>query len=254
MNQVYALRHRVLKERQGIRRVARELGFSRNTISHLLDQSEPIRSSRRKRGERPVWEAVQLRLEELVSEWERRTTANQRITRCGFIVDSLEAISRQLLAEPDAAFPARHRAERSVSELPAEERVRLLLAPAMSFEVRMPIPVEISSRAMVKIEQGAWILRAVALGAARCDRVPRRGRRPHHLHERERDASAGAVWNAPSPLSPLSARASAQAARGAPSGARIDHGVGRTVEWTAGTVVRNARRTSRQSLIHAIRK
>ena len=60
---------------------------------------------------------------------------------------------RQLLAELDAAFPARHRTGRSASELWAEERVQLLPAPATKgFEVRKPIPVEISSRAMVRIE------------------------------------------------------------------------------------------------------
>jgi Mu transposase, C-terminal domain len=72
---------------------------------------------------------------------------------CG---ESLEAISRQLLAELDAAFAARHDAGRpSSSELWAEEHVQLLPVPATSFEVRKPIPVEISSRAMVRIE-GAW--------------------------------------------------------------------------------------------------
>ena len=45
-------------------------------------------------------------------------------------------------AELDAAFPARHRAGRSAGELWAEERVQLLPAPATSFEVRKPIPVE----------------------------------------------------------------------------------------------------------------
>jgi hypothetical protein len=61
--------------------------------------------------------------------------------------DSLEAISRQLLADLDAAFTA--------SELWEEERAQLLPVPATSFEVCKPIPVEISSRAMVRIE-GAW--------------------------------------------------------------------------------------------------
>src|SRR3984893_17331485 len=69
--------------------------------------------------------------------------------------DSLEAISRQLLGELDAAFPARHRTGRSASELWAEERVQLLSAPATSFEVRKSLQVEISSRAVVRIE-GAW--------------------------------------------------------------------------------------------------
>src|SRR6266478_2938806 len=79
MDQVHVLRHKVLKEGQSIRRVARELGLSRNTVTKYLDQLEPVRSSRRQR-ERPVWEAVQPRLEELIAEWEPRTTAKQRIT------------------------------------------------------------------------------------------------------------------------------------------------------------------------------
>src|SRR5271156_2222077 len=79
MNQVHVLRHKVLNEGQSIRRVARELGLSRNTVAKYLDQPEPIRSSRQAR-ERPVWEAVQPRLEELVAEWEPRTTAKQRLT------------------------------------------------------------------------------------------------------------------------------------------------------------------------------
>ena len=57
MDQVHVLRHKVLKEGRSIRRVARELGLSRNTVAKYLDQPEPVRSSRRQR-ERPVWEAV----------------------------------------------------------------------------------------------------------------------------------------------------------------------------------------------------
>jgi len=317
MDQVHVLRHKVLTEGQSIRRVARELGLSRNTVAKYLDQPEPVRSSRRR--ERPVWEAVKPRLEELIAEWEPRTTAKQRITamrlhrqlvsegyrvgrtlvgdywrelrrqraevyvplihrpgeaqidffevvvevggerrkaweflmrlmysgrefawlyeRCDQLAfldghvrafahlggvarrcvydnlaaavrkivgarreltgrflalvshylfepdfarigeghdkggvesrgkairlehltpiprgESLEAISQQLLGELDAAFTARHDAS---SERWAEERVQLLPVPATSFEVRKPVPVEISSRAMVRIE-GAW--------------------------------------------------------------------------------------------------
>jgi hypothetical protein len=69
--------------------------------------------------------------------------------------DSLEAISQQLLTELDAAFTAREVAGRSSSELWAEERTHLLPVPATNFEVRKPTLVEISSRAMVRIE-GAW--------------------------------------------------------------------------------------------------
>jgi predicted transcriptional regulator len=72
------VRHKVLKEGQSIRRVARELGLSRNTVTKYLDQPEPVGPSRRQR-ERPVWEAVKPRLEELVAEWEPRTTAKQRV-------------------------------------------------------------------------------------------------------------------------------------------------------------------------------
>jgi len=69
--------------------------------------------------------------------------------------DSLEAISRQLLAELDAAFATRNHAGRSANELWTEEHVQLLPVPATSFEVPKPMPVEISSRSMVRIE-GAW--------------------------------------------------------------------------------------------------
>jgi len=69
--------------------------------------------------------------------------------------DSLDAISRQLLGGLDATFAARHDACRPRSELWAEERAQLLPVPATSFEVYKPLPVEISSRAMVRIE-GAW--------------------------------------------------------------------------------------------------
>ena len=66
MDQVHVLRHQVLNEGRSIRRVARELGVSRNTVAKYLEQSEPVRRHGRPRG-RPVWEAVQPRLEELIS-------------------------------------------------------------------------------------------------------------------------------------------------------------------------------------------
>ena len=79
MDQVHVLRHKVLNEGQSIRRVARELNLSRNTVAKYLEQPEPVRKCGRPRG-RPVWEAVKPRLEELVAEWEPRTTGKQRIT------------------------------------------------------------------------------------------------------------------------------------------------------------------------------
>ena len=79
MDQVHVIRHKVLREGASIRQVARELGLSRNTVSKYLDQSAPVRRTYRRRG-RPVWARVQARLEELVAEWEPRTTAKQRLT------------------------------------------------------------------------------------------------------------------------------------------------------------------------------
>jgi len=70
--------------------------------------------------------------------------------------ENLEAISRQLLADLAAAFAARRDAAgKPASELWEEERAQLLALPASAFEVRKAVPVEISSRSMIRIE-GAW--------------------------------------------------------------------------------------------------
>jgi len=70
--------------------------------------------------------------------------------------ENLEAISRRLLADLDAAFATRRDATgKPASELWEEERAQLLALPATAFEVRKAVPVEISSRAMVRLE-GAW--------------------------------------------------------------------------------------------------
>jgi transposase len=79
MDQVHVLRHKVLREGVSIRRVARELGLSRNTVSKYLTETAPMRRRHRQRA-RPVWERVQPRVEELLAEWEPRTTAKQRLT------------------------------------------------------------------------------------------------------------------------------------------------------------------------------
>ena len=43
MDQVHVIRHKVLIEGQSIRRVARELGLSRNTVRKYLDSRQPVR-------------------------------------------------------------------------------------------------------------------------------------------------------------------------------------------------------------------
>lgn len=79
MDQVHVIRHKVLREGVSIRRVARELSISRNTVSKYLEQAAPVRGTQRRRVRR-VWECIRERLEELLVEWEPRTTPKQRLT------------------------------------------------------------------------------------------------------------------------------------------------------------------------------
>ena len=76
VDEVHVLRHKVLVEGQSRRRVAREMGISRNTVRRYLTLSEPVRSEREPR-KRPVFEAVQPRLKELIEQWGERTTPKQ---------------------------------------------------------------------------------------------------------------------------------------------------------------------------------
>jgi predicted transcriptional regulator len=80
MDEVHVIRHKVLREGVSIRRVARGLSISRKTVSKYLEESAPIRHTRRRRA-RPVWEGVRVRLEELLAEWEPRMTAKAAADR-----------------------------------------------------------------------------------------------------------------------------------------------------------------------------
>ena len=80
MDQVHVIRHKVLVEGQPIRKVAREMAISRNTVRKYLKEPEPKRAPDRQARSRPVLERVAPRIEELLSEWSVRTTAKQRIT------------------------------------------------------------------------------------------------------------------------------------------------------------------------------
>ncbi len=79
VSQVHVIRHKFFVEGVKIRRIARELGVSRNTVRKYLEESEPVRKSVKQRG-RPVFEKVEPRLAALVEEWTPRTTRKQRIT------------------------------------------------------------------------------------------------------------------------------------------------------------------------------
>lgn len=78
MAQVHVIRHKVLVEGLSIRRVAREMGVSRNTVSKYLKQPQPIRREESRR--KPVLERVAPRIDALLVEWSGRTTPKQRIT------------------------------------------------------------------------------------------------------------------------------------------------------------------------------
>ena len=77
---VYALRHKVLVEGQSQRRVAREMGLARDTVRRYLATPVPEPQQQQRTRTRPVLERVQPRLDELIEEWSERTTAKQRIT------------------------------------------------------------------------------------------------------------------------------------------------------------------------------
>ncbi len=77
---VYALRHKVLVEGQSQRQVAREMGLARDTVRRYLATPVPEPQQQQRKRTRPVLERVRPRLDELLEEWSERTTAKQRMT------------------------------------------------------------------------------------------------------------------------------------------------------------------------------
>jgi transposase len=79
MEQVGTIRHLVLAEGWTVRRVARELGVSRNTVRRYVAGAEPgVR--RPARRPRPVLAQVQTRLDALLTEAPKWTQGKQRLT------------------------------------------------------------------------------------------------------------------------------------------------------------------------------
>lgn len=79
MDQVHVIRHKVLVEGRSVRRVARELGVSRNTVRKYLEQPAPKYGPRRA-ARTPVADAVRPRIEELLAESSTWTAGKQRLT------------------------------------------------------------------------------------------------------------------------------------------------------------------------------
>lgn len=79
MDRVHVIRHKVLVEGQSARRVARELGIARKTVSKYLKESEPRRVETVPRP-RPVSDRVGPAIEAVLESWAGRTTQKQRVT------------------------------------------------------------------------------------------------------------------------------------------------------------------------------
>jgi transposase len=79
MDKGYVIRHKVFVEGRSARRVAREMGISRNTVRKYVEVSQPVRREKLPRAQ-PVVERVGERIEAILEEWQHRTTRKQRIT------------------------------------------------------------------------------------------------------------------------------------------------------------------------------
>ena len=79
MDQVYVVRHKVLVEGLSARRVARELGISRNTVKRYVEGAEPGARLPVARPS-PALDGVRRRLEELLTDSPRWTGGKQRLT------------------------------------------------------------------------------------------------------------------------------------------------------------------------------
>jgi transposase len=79
MDEVHVIRHQVLVEGRSQRRVAKEFGISRLTVRKYVGEAAPRRKETGPRA-RPVWEAVQTRVETLLTESAKWTGGKQRLT------------------------------------------------------------------------------------------------------------------------------------------------------------------------------
>lgn len=120
VDRVHVIRHKVLVEGLSIRRVARELGVSRQVVRKYLVTAAPVRRESGPRA-RPVLERIEKRIEELLEEWEPRTTAKQRITAtlvhrclieegyCAGITSVREVLAERRRRQAEVMIPLVHR-------------------------------------------------------------------------------------------------------------------------------------------------
>jgi transposase len=79
MDQVFVIRHKVLVEGSSVRRVARELKISRNTVKRYLGDA-PVGERRSTTRTRPVLDRVRPRIEALLGDSPRWTGGKQQLT------------------------------------------------------------------------------------------------------------------------------------------------------------------------------
>jgi len=80
MDQAHVIRHKHFVEGIPIRRIAREMGLSRNTVrKYVFGDAEPQRKEGRPRAS-PVRDGAAEQIEAILEEWSGRTTGKQRIT------------------------------------------------------------------------------------------------------------------------------------------------------------------------------
>jgi transposase len=110
MDQAYVIRHKVLVEGISVRRVAREMGVSRNTVRRYVDDRATPGVRRPVARSSPVQDRVRPRLEALLSEAPRWTGGKQRLTAARLhqlLVGEGQVISERVVREMVAEWKRR---------------------------------------------------------------------------------------------------------------------------------------------------
>ncbi|RPJ57759.1 MAG: IS21 family transposase [Acidobacteria bacterium] len=111
MDQVHVIRHKVLIEGRSQRAVAKELGLSRLTVRKYVEQAAPVRVEKAPRA-RPVWAAVQERLEELLKTAPAWTDKKQQLTATrlhALLIDEGKKVGVTLVKEAVAEWRRQRR-------------------------------------------------------------------------------------------------------------------------------------------------